>query len=154
MNKKFVRIFCLVCFVLSFILIFYLTTQTPYDTISLTNKALEWLPQFLIEPTDSTGRVLISARRMAHIYEFLFLGIFVSTYMVTYDFKGKNIVALIVCAMCSLFDQTHKLFVPGREFDYRDLIMDFFGYFLSIVIVNLIYAIVCLFIRNKSKSKL
>lgn len=150
MNKKVIRMFFLIGFIISFIVIFYLTTQTPNDTIALTNKAIEILPRFLIEPTDSTGKVLISARRMAHMYEFLLLGTFISAYIITFDFKGKNLVSLLVCASCSIFDQTHKLFVPGREFDYRDLVLDFFGYFLSIIIVNIVYVIVCFIIKKSS----
>ncbi|MFR9006422.1 MAG: VanZ family protein [Collinsella aerofaciens] len=35
----------------------------------------------------------------------------------------------------SLFDQTHKLFVPGREFDASDLVFDVLGYGVGIVLM-------------------
>ena len=53
-----------------------------------------------------------------------------------------GITALVICAACSLFDQCHKLFVPGRHFDYVDLFMDAFGYGCAIVFVLLVTAIV------------
>ena len=34
------------------------------------------------------------------------------------------LVSFAISACASLFDQTHKLFVPGREFDASDLVFD------------------------------
>ena len=42
-----------------------------------------------------------------------------------------------LCVLASLFDQTHKLFVPGREFDAGDLLFDLLGYSTAIAFVLL-----------------
>ena len=39
----------------------------------------------------------------------------------------------------SLFDQTHKLFVPVRHFDWKDLPFDAFGYLAAVVVVFAAY---------------
>ena len=40
-----------------------------------------------------------------------------------------------ICAGFSLFDQCHRLFVPGRHFDPFDLAMDALGYGVAVVVV-------------------
>ena len=40
-----------------------------------------------------------------------------------------------ICAGFSLFDQCHRLFVPGRHFDPFDLVMDALGYGVAVVVV-------------------
>lgn len=43
------------------------------------------------------------------------------------------LVAIVVlCFACSLGDQVHKIFVPGREFDALDMCFDAIGYLLGI----------------------
>ena len=49
-----------------------------------------------------------------------------------------GVLALAICAACSLFDQCHKLFVPGRHFDGFDLVMDAVGYGIAVLTVLLI----------------
>lgn len=45
------------------------------------------------------------------------------------------IAAVAFCALCSLADQTHKLFVPGRHFDLIDLGFDAAGYLVARALV-------------------
>lgn len=40
-----------------------------------------------------------------------------------------------ICPAYSLFDQIHKLFVPGREFDAMDLGFDAMGYMAACALV-------------------
>ena len=49
--------------------------------------------------------------------------------------RARVLAAAGVCALASLFDQTHKIFVPGREFDAGDLLFDFAGYALAMLLV-------------------
>ena len=83
----------------------------------------------------------INIRHWAHTAEFFALGVFVAT-SAYFALKPRLLpaggVALVICAACSLFDQCHKLFVPGRHFDGFDLLMDALGYGLAILTVLLI----------------
>lgn len=44
------------------------------------------------------------------------------------------------CAACSVGDQVHKIFVPGRHFDMIDLGFDAAGYITAMLLVLLIAA--------------
>ena len=48
---------------------------------------------------------------------------------------APGMAALAICAGFSLFDQCHRLFVPGRHFDPFDLAMDALGYGVAVVVV-------------------
>lgn len=66
--------------------------------------------------------------------------------------KGRLAFALACCVACSLFDQTHKAFVPGREFDARDLLFDAAGYLLALAIVVLVVG-VARFARTRTSDQ-
>lgn len=65
---------------------------------------------------------------------------------------ARSAIALAACAACSLFDQTHKLFVPGREFDAGDLLFDAAGYLTAWLLVFGVAALVGRF-RSMSASR-
>ena len=81
-------------------------------------------------------------RNAAHVVEFGLVGLLASLSVLClvgprYGRGGKPLLVVTVafCAACSLVDQTHKLFVPGREFEWSDLLLDAFGYLGAIVLV-------------------
>lgn len=132
--------------------IFYLTTQTPEATISASHWATEYLPRFLIEPKWPDGSVLLTARQMAHIYQFFALGLCASLAMLgcaRFSPTVQALAAMAICLVCSLADQTHKLFIPGREFDGRDLVLDAVGYAAAGFLVFFIRWII---VRKRRKS--
>ncbi len=65
-------------------------------------------------------------RRVAHTVEFFFVGLFASLAAVCLDKRVsptrlRCVPLLAFCAVCSVGDQVHKIFVPGRHFDMIDL---------------------------------
>ena len=83
----------------------------------------------------------VSIRRWAHVVEFGVLGLFVAVAacrMLCPRLARAAGVSLAICLACSLFDQCHKLFVPGRHFEGADLVMDAVGYMLTILVVCLL----------------
>lgn len=86
-----------------------------------------------------------SVRQWAHTAEFFVLGILFASGAVFLHIGFRRggslrlfvpvLAALAFCVVNSLFDQTHKLFVPGREFDARDLGFDALGYLAAIALV-------------------
>lgn len=90
----------------------------------------------------------VSIRQWAHVVEFFLQGAAIACCAIAWLVGERGIVtalrhrsariaaiALVACVTCSLFDQTHKLFVPGREFDARDLVFDAVGYLSALAIV-------------------
>lgn len=84
-------------------------------------------------------------RRVAHTVEFFFVGLFASLVAVCLDKRVSLtrlwcVSVLAFCAVCSVGDQVHKIFVPGRHFDMIDLGFDAAGYVTAMLLVLLVSA--------------
>lgn len=81
-------------------------------------------------------------RRVAHTVEFFFVGLFASATVACLGeclpcARFRYVLALLFCAVCSVGDQVHKIFVPGRHFDMIDLGFDAAGYIAAMLLVLL-----------------
>lgn len=81
-------------------------------------------------------------RRVAHAVEFFFVGLFASATVACLGeclpcARFRYVLALLFCAVCSVGDQVHKIFVPGRHFDVVDLGFDAAGYIAAMLLVLL-----------------
>lgn len=81
-------------------------------------------------------------RRVAHTVEFFFVGLFASATVACLGeclpcARFRYVLALLFCAVCSVGDQVHKIFVPGRHFDMIDLGFDAAGYVVAMLLVLL-----------------
>lgn len=92
-------------------------------------------------------RVWVGAnvRRVAHTVEFFFVGLFASVTVVCFFRRPWSVCSrcapvLLFCAACSVGDQVHKIFVPGRHFDIIDLGFDAAGYVIAMLLVLLVAA--------------
>lgn len=86
-------------------------------------------------------------RRVAHTVEFFFVGLFASLAVVCLGeclpcARFRYALAALFCAVCSVGDQVHKIFVPGRHFDMIDLGFDAAGYVTAMLLVLLAAALV------------
>lgn len=86
-------------------------------------------------------------RRVAHTVEFFFVGLFASATAACLGeclpcARFRYVLALLFCAVCSVGDQVHKIFVPGRHFDMIDLGCDAAGYVVAVLLVLLAAALV------------
>lgn len=84
-------------------------------------------------------------RRVAHTVEFFFVGLFASLAVVCLDKRVSptrlwRVSVLAFCVVCSVGDQVHKIFVPGRHFDVVDLGFDAAGYIAAMLLVLLVSA--------------
>lgn len=86
-------------------------------------------------------------RRVAHTVEFFSVGLLASaTVACLGDYlpcaRFRYVLAALFCAVCSVGDQVHKIFVPGRHFDVIDLGFDAAGYVTAMLLVLLAAALV------------
>ena len=86
-----------------------------------------------------------NVRRVAHTVEFFFVGLFASVVVVCFSRRpwsvcSRCVPVLLFCAACSVGDQVHKIFVPGRHFDMIDLGFDATGYVTAMLLVLLVAA--------------
>lgn len=84
-------------------------------------------------------------RRVAHTVEFFFVGLFASAAVACLGerlpcARFRYVLALLFCAVCSVGDQVHKIFIPGRHFDVIDLGFDAAGYVTAMLLVLLVAA--------------
>ena len=84
-------------------------------------------------------------RRVAHTVEFFFVGLFASAAVACLGerlpcARFRYVLALLFCAVYSVGDQVHKIFVPGRHFDVIDLGFDAAGYVTAMLLVLLVAA--------------
>lgn len=82
-------------------------------------------------------------RRVAHTVEFFFVGLFASATAACLGeclpcARFRYVLAALFCAVCSVGDQVHKIFVPGRHFDMIDLGFDAAGYVTAMLLVLLV----------------
>lgn len=88
-----------------------------------------------------------NVRRVAHTVEFFFVGLFASVIVACFSRRpwsvcSRCVPVLLFCAACSVGDQVHKIFVPGRHFDVIDLGFDTAGYVTAMLLVLLAAALV------------
>lgn len=86
-----------------------------------------------------------NVRRVAHAVEFFFVGLFASVIVACFSRRpwsvcSRCVPVLLFCAACSVGDQVHKIFVPGRHFDIIDLGFDAAGYVTAMLLILLIAA--------------
>lgn len=136
MKKKY---FSWLLLILSVILIFGLTVQSPKGTASLTNSAR----QVVILSAKNAGITREETvtkwwadtdflRKIAHIPEYFVLGV-TSCYAFSCSKVKKYIIkAVVFCAAISFLDQLLKGVIPYREFDLTDLPVDLLGYGIGI----------------------
>lgn len=148
-NLKFAfKVLSLVGLGASLLAVFFLTEQTPEDTTQLSSFVAHNLYNLLsfmgiTLPLDSLSVLNKVLRRLAHTVEFFVVGFFVASVVLLWAkkrigcVKSRNVI-LGICVVLSLFDQTHKLFVVGREFDVLDLFFDAAGYLLALLVVFVI----------------
>lgn len=150
-----------------FIAIFVLTEQSPGDTTALSASASDAIASRPVDaggagaPDASLGAsaagertvgpieamlAIGNVRKWAHAAEFFAFGAPVALASALWWGRSRGPRARVsaafgICVLASLFDQTHKLFVPGREFDAGDLLFDLLGYCSAIAFVSLAWII-------------
>ena len=92
---------------------------------------------------------------IGHFGLFLESGIFttLSVKFIHYDLKKKYWIFVIISSSFGLFlailTETIQLFVPGRSGEFRDVMIDFGGYAIPLIIISLI-----VFLRSKKSSNI
>ena len=79
--------------------------------------------------------ITVIVRKLAHITEYLILGILMLNCLKEYNIKNVVIVSILVCILYSCSDEIHQIFISGRSGEVVDVLIDTIG----IVLGNLIY---------------
>ena len=72
-------------------------------------------------------------RKLAHITEYLILGM-LSINMIK-NYHKPNYYAIIICSIYAISDEIHQLYVPGRNCQIKDIIIDIIGSLIGIYLL-------------------
>lgn len=94
-------------------------------------------------------------RKIAHFSIYTLVGLFLMALMSTYDFKEINRIAisLIIGLIYASSDEIHQSFVPGRSAQITDVLLDFMGVSLGMLMIKLIVEIFRKFGKNLNVKK-
>ena len=132
MMKKTIKTFLWIFWL---ILIFYFSSQNGTKSDFLSNGILIKIADLLrINDVDSFVEIFgILIRKVAHFVEYFML--FILTYECFKEYKIKKVlvVSLLFCILWAFFDEFHQLFVDGRCGQIKDVLIDSFGSFTSLL---------------------
>jgi hypothetical protein len=144
---KVLRLVCPAALAVVLLVIWLLTVQTPTETTSLSDG---WAAAIAQVTGLAFGQAAWVARKVVHTFEFFPVGFFLGLTAVVWRGAGRVgsarrsrhtrvlIAVISLCFLCSLGDQVHKIFVPGREFDALDMCFDAAGYLLGVWLAGVI----------------
>lgn len=120
-------------------LIFFLSDQPAMESSELssgmTKKVFDIIREIAPDIKTNQGSVEHIIRKSTHFGIFLILGFLVSNAIISYNIpKFKHILlALLVCVLYAICDETHQIFIPGRSGHIRDVLIDSSGGLVGIL---------------------
>ena len=123
MRKKTAAIFL----ILALLMVLFFTLQEPEQSRDLSEAVRMWLEKIGIQVEYK------SLRSNIHILEYLIVGLAVCGFSRSKGWKVW-IGAAIGCGI-GVVDESFKVLLPGREFSTGDLIRDFIGMAMAVLIV-------------------
>lgn len=103
------------------------------EILNSINKNSNWSKR-----DDKFNKIL---RKNAHVFEYLVLSIVVTTLLFSLNLKGKSAIIYImfICLFYAVTDEFHQQFIPGRSALVSDVLIDFGGSIIGILIFYLFY---------------
>lgn len=112
-------------------IIFLFSNQNGAQTTELTNGLLERILWFI--DNDLT---FIIIRKLAHLTEYLILGMLIYNLMREFTLKQIILYSCLICTLLAIFDEIHQLFVGGRDGKILDVLIDSIGSICGIFLIN------------------
>ena len=114
-------------------LIFYLSHQPATESNKLSRgiseKTIEIAEKATLNIDINIGKFNRILRKNAHFFAYLILGILVSNGLRSSTIIGIRgfILALMICILYAISDETHQLFITGRGGQAMDVVIDSVG---------------------------
>lgn len=111
---------------------------------SIVSKIIEWISLYI------DGELL---RKIAHMLEFTALSFSLNNAIfATFEKKNASLISFILTIIVMISDEIHQIFVPGRAFQFSDLLIDGIGAVLGIIIYLIIYKIFLIIMERGNKN--
>ncbi len=129
-------------------LIFILSAQNAEESKelsdSLVNKIFQWIELYI------DGELI---RKFAHMLEFTVLSFSLyNSIFVTWELKKAPIISLVLTVIYAVGDEIHQIFVPGRAFQFSDILIDSIGAIIGIVAYLIMYNIYLIIKERGNKN--
>lgn len=93
-------------------------------------------------------------RRSAHVVLFFCLGVLILLLLATYPFRWHRLLAgVFFGVLCALGDEVHQLYVPGRTFQWEDILSDIFGFLAGVLLTLFLILIDYLIKKHKRRAE-
>lgn len=143
-KEKFLKVASFVPAIVLMIVIFYFSAQHSDESAKTSLLFLNWLNDVL---NISLSHDFV--RTAAHWFEYFLLSSCLS-FALFYNLKRISPVApVIICFLYSVSDEVHQIFVPGRAFQLKDIMVDVCGAAAGI----LIFLVIVFFIGKLKKPE-
>lgn len=137
--KKFISILLLIIWL---IIIFAFSNQTGEISGSASNGILYNIFENIYELFNLNKDNLVNfvniienpLRELMHSFEYFVLTILSLNVLINFNIQNKIIILIMFIFIAASLDEIHQLFVPGRSFEYFDILMDMIGCFGFILI--------------------
>lgn len=145
-NKKFsIGTLILLIITASYIAFIWIhSTMTASDSSIESRSVLHFLNNLLKNIGISPSLTEHIVRKSAHFLEFMLLGTL--TFLSAYKLKKRFLTNLMpvgfVCLATAVTDEFIQYFSPGRSAEVRDVLLDFSGAFLGVLMVMLIISLI------------
>ena len=127
------KIFNIAILILWMIFIFIMSSFKAVDSDTQSGFIANILSN--IFNTNNVEIINTIIRKLAHMIEYLILGMLMLNCLKDYNIKNIIMVSILLCILYSISDEVHQLFIDGRSGEILDILIDSIG----IIIGNLIY---------------
>ena len=132
-RKNSILVFGLIILVIA--AIFFLTFQSEPDTLQISDKIRHILMGFYGANVPLWVKNMHIIRAFGHIPLYFFLAVvsFISCSLYGLDIRKSALTALLISVFIGLSDEMIKIFIPSREFDIIDWVLDIAGSLAGVI---------------------
>ncbi len=142
------KIYIIVSWVLVLIFLGFIFSLSAQDaeeskklSDSLVSKIIEWINLYI------DGETL---RKIAHMLEFTALAFSLNNAIfATWEKKNSALISFLLTVIVAVSDEIHQIFVPGRAFQFSDILIDGIGAIIGVIAYIIIYKI---FLKFKERG--
>lgn len=117
-------------------LIFIMSSFDATDSSNQSNFIVNIISNIL--NIENARLLSLIIRKLAHFTEYLILGFLTINMLNKNDISKKYLLSILICIIYATSDEIHQIFVPGRAYQIRDILIDSMGSITGVYLYKLI----------------
>lgn len=117
-------------------LIFIMSSFDATDSSNQSNFIVNIISNIL--NIENARLLSLIIRKLAHFTEYLILGFLTINMLNKNDISKKYLISILICIIYATSDEIHQIFVPGRAYQIRDILIDSMGSITGVYLYKLI----------------